>query len=288
MDLGRSGRLSLLLFQLKRDNCGTWDSWGRWELVEEVLHRVRGSPFLRGQSRSTSYKAGSNTSGRLLSWETCQAQVKAGGPGGGNADGLLQGDPAGKRRRREWQVGIPAHTEEGTDREGGCTGKEQRAWRGWGFPARGAWAAVGAPARQRGKAARAAASAKPAKTALIQKGFQRTRGKKKWPRYSVGWACVSVQPALFICPSHVHSPLGASIGAHHCTYAPRREKTGSLFKTLQISIYLCTYSVLSLQLVLNIQYTILMGSPVVSKGLPIVNFAIKLLGGSRTQGTRLP
>lgn len=97
--------LSLLLFQLKRDNCGTWDSWGRWELVEEVLHWVKGSPFLRGQSGSTSYKAGSNASDRWLSWETCQAQVKAEGPGGGNVDGLLRDDPAGKHRRRGSQVG---------------------------------------------------------------------------------------------------------------------------------------------------------------------------------------
>lgn len=101
----------------------------------------------------------------------------------------------------------------------------------------------------------------------------------------VGWACVSMQLAFFICPSPAHSPLGATIGAHHCTYTPRREKTASTFKTLQIYTYIYMYSVLSLHLILNIQYTILMGSPVASKGTAVGNIAIKLVGAA---GHRAP
>lgn len=144
----------------------------------------KSSPFLRGQNRSMNYKGGSNASGLRFSGETCQVQVKAGRPTGGNADGLLRGIPAGKRRRGS-QVGIPACTEEVAVPADGWMDREQRTCCGQVFPSGAMWAWAGAPAWPRGKAAIAAVSTKPAKNVLIQKGFLRSREKSKHPRYSV-------------------------------------------------------------------------------------------------------
>lgn len=173
--------------------------------------------------------------------------------------------------------------EEGAVPEDGCTSREQRAWHGQGFPARAKWTSAGAPAWQRGKAARAAASTKRAKIVLIRKGFRRTRGKKKKkrPRYYVGRAHVCVRAA---CP--LHFPISRALPTR-CQY-----RSASLHlhtekaEGRQRNIYVC--SALSLRFILNRRYTIRTGPPVVSKGIPTGNIAIKPLGaaGRRAAGCR--
>lgn len=82
---------------------------------------------------------------------------------------------------------------------------------------------------------------KPAMIALRWKGFWITK-KKKMFQLSCGLnVCISMNPAHFLHPSPVRSPLGASIGARHCTSTQRRRKTSGAVAVLQTYIQIYIY-----------------------------------------------
>jgi len=78
-----------------------------------------------------------------------------------------------------------------------------------------------------------------------------------------------------------------STALHVRAEEPENRQPISDFANIYIYIYIYThtmYGVLSLCLILNIQYTILMGSPVASKGIPIGNIAIRVIGRAGHRG----
>lgn len=99
-------RLSLLLFQLKRDNSGLQSSCGWWEWVEEVLGWMRSSPFLLGLN-TTRQEATSV----VFCFPESPERPKS-----------RQGE-----LKEDWWVEIQT-------RNGGTTGREAKSWReGWGM-----------------------------------------------------------------------------------------------------------------------------------------------------------
>lgn len=109
-------------------------------------------------------------------------------------------------------------------------------------------------------------------------GLLNNQEKKMFQLYCGLNVCISMNPAHFLHPSPVCSPLGASIGARHCTSTQRRRKTSGAVANIYTNIYILyklyhihTYTVFFVYC----EYAICQGSPIAAIGMSTGSTAVE-------------